>query len=143
MPPDLAALAAEHGLTHGTIPLVDVLGLEETDPVTGEPRYEISRAYSTDFQPFAQIVFGSDNLAVYKDASIRGAILDTEYVFWKTEQVDEQVPSLEECKPEVERALKMQKAFQLAREQANKEAERARSSSMSLVQCWEMTRTAK
>ena len=79
----LGGLAEQHGLTAGTIPLVDVLQLQETDPESGEPRYEISRAYDTNFTPFAQLVMDRTYLSTRK-TSIRGAILDTEFLYWKT-----------------------------------------------------------
>ncbi len=131
-PPDLQALAAEHNLTAGKIPLVDILQLQESDPVTGEPRYEISRAFDTSFTPFPQLLFGGKDLPTYKESMIRGAVLDTEFIFWETDEVDERTPTLEECRGEVVRALKMQKALEVALEAAQKEAERVRSSGLSL-----------
>ena len=130
-PPDLTVLATEQGLTAGNIPLVDVLQLQETDPVTGEARYEISQAFDVNSTPFAQIVFGRD-LPAFSESSIRGAVLDTEYLFWKTQQVDEQVPQLEECRDEVIKSLKLREAWKLAEAAARAEADRLRSSGQSL-----------
>jgi hypothetical protein len=131
-PLDLQALAAEHNLTAGKIPLVDILQLQESDPVTGEPRYEISRAFDTSFTPFPQLIFGGKDLPTYKESTIRGAVLDTEFVFWETDEVAERAPTLDECRAEVVRAIKMRKALQLAMAAARKEAEQARSTGLAL-----------
>ena len=131
-PPDLAVLAAEQGLTAGNIPLVDVLQLQETDPVTGEPRYEISQSFDVNSMPFAQIVFARE-LPAYSESTIRGAVLDTEYLFWKTQQVDEQVPTLDECRADVIKAIKLREAWKLADAAARAEADRLRSGGQSLT----------
>ena len=131
-PPDLAALAEQNGMKAGEVPLVDILQLQETDPVTDQPLYEISRAYDMNFTPFAQIALDND-LPLYKDESIRGAILDTEFLFWKTGELAEQTPTLEECRAEVIQVLKLREGLKLAEAEARSEAERVRSSGRSLA----------
>jgi hypothetical protein len=122
-PPDLQALATEHQLTYGSIPMVNVFQLQQTDPVTGEPLYEISRAYDTNYVPFAQNVY-SDDLRLYEVRSIRGQVLDTEYLYWKTQEAAERVPELSEVRDQVVRSLKMKRALELAKHDAQQMADK-------------------
>jgi hypothetical protein len=104
--PDLRAIASQYGLKYGQTPLVDVLQLQETDLVTGEPLYQISRAYDMNFVSFAQQAF-SDTLNVFEARSIRGQAVDSEYVYWKTAEEKEFVPELDQVRDEVVRTIKM------------------------------------
>ena len=122
-PPDLRPLAQQYGLTVGNIPLVTIFQLQETDPVTGDALYEISRAYDTNYTPFAQYMF-SEDLRLYEVRSIRGQVLDTEYLYWKTDEVPERVPELSEVRDEIVRAWKMKQALELAKQDAQQAAER-------------------
>jgi hypothetical protein len=122
-PPDLRPLVQQHGLTLGNIPLVTIFQLQQTDPVTGEPLYEISRAYDTNYVPFAQYMF-SDDLRRFEVREIRGQVLDTEFLYWKTDDVAERVPELNEVRDEVARALKMRQALDLAKQDAQQVADK-------------------
>ncbi|MCA9152105.1 MAG: hypothetical protein KDA92_22535, partial [Planctomycetales bacterium] len=130
-PPDLYALAADKGLTVGSIPLVNPLELHETDSVTGQPLYDISSAFDLvggqQIIYFGQQIF-DERLDRYQVRSILGAALDTEYLYWKTDEVAESVPTLEEARDEVVRAFKKQQAIELAKEEAKKGAESVRQS---------------
>jgi hypothetical protein len=117
--PDLRTLAGQNGLEYGQTPLVDVLQLQETDLVTGEPLYEISRAYDMNFVSFAQQAF-SDSLGKFEIRTISGQAVDSEYLFWKTDDRAEYVPEFDEAKPEVVRAIKMKEAIKLAKQARRK-----------------------
>lgn len=121
-PPDLRVLTEKHKLTLGEVPLVNVFQLQETDPITGKPVYEISQAFDMNFIPFAQYAFAND-LRKFEVRSIRGYLLDTEFLFWKTDDQPERVPELSEVRDEVVRALKMRKAIELAKEDATRAAD--------------------
>jgi hypothetical protein len=121
-PPDLRVLTEKHKLTLGEVPLVNVFQLQETDPITGKPVYEISQAFDMNFIPFAQYAFAND-LRKFEVRSIRGYLLDTEFLFWKTDDQPERVPELSEVRDEVVRALKMRKAIELAKEDAKRAAD--------------------
>ena len=128
-PPDLRPLVAEHGLTFGSVPMVNAFEMAKTDPVTKEPLYEISRAYDTTptYVPFYQSVF-DDNLRLFEARSIRGQVLDTEYLYWKVEESAERVPELDEVREEVVRAIKQAAALPLAQQAAQKAAEQIKAS---------------
>lgn len=121
-PPDLRVLTEKHKLTLGEVPLVNVFQLQETDPITGKPVYEISQAFDMNFIPFAQYAFAND-LRKFEVRSIRGYLLDTEFLFWKNDDQPERVPELSEVRDEVVRALKMRKAIELAKEDAKRAAD--------------------
>jgi hypothetical protein len=74
------------------------------------------------FIPFAQYAFAND-LRKFEVRSIRGYLLDTEFLFWKTDDQPERVPELSEVRDEVVRALKMRKAIELAKEDAKRAAD--------------------
>jgi hypothetical protein len=125
--PDLRAIASQYGLKYGQTPLVDVLQLQETDLVTGEPLYQISRAYDMNFVSFAQQAF-SDTLNVFEARSIRGQAVDSEYVYWKTAEEKEFVPELDQVRDEVVRTIKMREAIELAKTAATEAAAELRKS---------------
>ncbi|MDG2381929.1 MAG: hypothetical protein P8N76_09660 [Pirellulaceae bacterium] len=126
-PPNLQQIASEQGLTSGEIPLMDVVQMQEIDPLTGDPRYPIAQAFNANFVPFAQLAF-SDNLINYKPREIRGYVRDQTYLYWKTSELAEKTPTLEECKAEVERYLKMKEALTKAKEAAETAAKQIRDS---------------
>jgi len=121
-PPDLRAITDKYKLTLGEVPLVNVFQLQETDPITNKPVYEISQAFDMNFIPFAQYAFAND-LRKFEVRSIRGYLLDTEFLFWKTDDQPERVPELNEVRDEVVRAIKMRKAIELAKEDAKRAAD--------------------
>ena len=133
-PPDLRPLAQQYGLTVGNIPLVTIFQLQETDPVTGDALYEISRAYDTNYMPFAQYMF-SDDLRLYEVRSIRGQVLDTEFLYWKTDEVAERVPELNEVRDAVARALKMKQALELAKQDAQAAADQLNQTNQTPTRC--------
>ena len=134
--PRVVAAFVEAEAGHSRLPLVDVVELQQTDPATERPIYEISRAFDINLVPFAQIALNND-LPLYKDESIRGAVLDTEYLFWKTDEVAERTPKLEECRQEVIQVLKQREALKLAQSEVRREAERVRESGRSLAETFD------
>ncbi len=126
-PPNLQQIAAEQGLTSGSIPLMDVVKIQETDPLTGEPRYPIAQAFNSNFVPFAQLAF-SDNLINYAPREIRGYVRDQTYLYWKTGEVAEKTPTLEECRGDVVLYLKTKAALTKAKEAAQAAAKQIQAS---------------
>ncbi len=116
-PPDLRTLAAAEGLTMGEIPLVNQFQLGETDPVTGKPVYEIAFSFDMNLVPFQYHIL-SPTLRRFDVQSIRGSMLDVEFLYWKTDEQPERVPELTEVRAEVVRAIKLKQAIQLAKDDA-------------------------
>ena len=129
-PPDLRDIAAKHGLTFGSTPLVNIIEIGETDPITDEPKYPISQAFTMNFQPFAQVGFGN-NLGLYEPSTIPGREQDRTYLFWKTAEVPEEVPLLDDIRGDVVRDLKMKTALSYAQEAAKAAAEELRKNNQS------------
>ncbi len=129
-PPNLQALASQHGLTAGTIPEVDIVQLLEADPITGERRYPISEAYQRNGVSFGQQAFGSD-LLKYQVREIPGPMRDITYLYWKTDEVPESTPELEDCRSEVIKALKMKAALPKAQQEAEAAVAQLRTSNQS------------
>ena len=128
-PPNLRPAAQQLGLTFNAVPLVNMYELLQTDPTTGTPIYEISRAYATApvFQGFYQIAF-QDDLRLFQPETIRGQVVDTEYLFWKVDEKEARIPELDEIRDEVVRAAKHAKALELAKQSADEMVESLRTS---------------
>ena len=129
-PPDLRDIAAKQGLTFGSTPLVNIIEIGETDPITDEPKYPISQAFTMNFQPFAQVGFGN-NLSLYEPSTIPGREQDRTYLFWKTAEVPEQIPPLDDIRGDVVRDWKMDNAHSYAKEAAKAAAEELRKNNQS------------
>lgn len=121
--PDLSATANSFGFTVGRTPLLTILELIEDDPISGERRFEISSAFEPTGVSFAQRAF-SDDLNLYQIKSIRGSVRDVEYLYWKVDEIEESIPELSEVRDEVVRAIKMQKAYELAAKAAKEAADK-------------------
>ena len=128
-PPNLRPAAQQLGLTFNAVPLVNMYELLQTDPTTGAPIYEISRAYATApvFQGFYQIAF-QDDLRLFQPETIRGQVVDTEYLFWKVDEKKARIPKLDEIRDEVVRAAKHAKALEAAKKYADEMVESLRTS---------------
>jgi hypothetical protein len=137
--PDLAKLAAPYGFTTGRTPLVNDLELVHRDPATNEYRYEIGSAYEIDTSnginriTIAGIVFGED-LKKYEVRRIQGGVLDTFFIFWKTDEKEARVPELDECRDQVVRAIQMKQALHLATDKAKADIQQLRQSGRSLAE---------
>ncbi len=93
---------------------------------------DIGQAYQITFTnnrvntlSFAQLAFGS-NFSEYLTGRIDAPQIQKEFVYWGVEQKEAYTPSLEEAKPQVIRAWKMKRAFELAKEEAAKLVAQAR-----------------
>ncbi len=120
--PDTQAIAAEFGLVAGDTPLVDALEVAD---------YEIGKAYRFDFSQgqmgrisFAEIAFTS-GLPLYKTDQIRSFEVDVEFLYWKVEETEPEVPELKEIRDEVVDFWTTREAIALAKSQADALAEKA------------------
>ena len=133
---DLAALAAKHKFTAGSVPLVNGFELTEKDPVTGEPKYEISGAFEISPQnivTFPQVIF-DERLRKYETRRMRGMLSGSDFIYWKTDETEPKTPTFEECKQEVEAFAKRIDAAEKALEAAQKEATAIASTGKSLTE---------
>jgi len=129
--PDFAQLGRKYGLIDGSVPLVDRVQVEE---------YEIGQAYELSFvqgqigrTTFADIAF-AEGAPLYRPATIAGGDLDSQFLFWKTDDQPETVPTLEAAREQVVRAWKMRKALDRARESAGQLAEEVHASGKGLAE---------
>lgn len=107
---DLAAFAAKHGLTSGSIPL-NPPDIVQTYKDLGE------------FPGFLNQAFGEKTM-LYEPRMITnpyGLSLDA-YIYWRTEQKDGYLPKFEECKDDLIKAYRYAEAKKLAAEDAKKKA---------------------
>jgi hypothetical protein len=125
--PDLRALAQPLGLTANSTPLVDILQIQESDPITDKPLYDIIRSYDQSGRFFVQFAFAPE-LRAYEVQSIMGFVRDTEYLYWKTGEQAERVPTLDEVRDAVVRSLKMKQALELAKADAQQVVEQLKKS---------------
>jgi hypothetical protein len=112
--PDYQQIAADLGLEFGETPLVDELTVGET---------ELGKAnFGNFFQPisFAQIAMRGDQATLYQAEQIQ------EYVYWPVEFKESRTPPLDEVEDEVVRAWRLQKAFEIAMQEAEKIAQKVR-----------------
>lgn len=131
-------MAAKHNFTAGAVPLVDPIELTAKDPVTRTSKYEISDAYDGYGQQqinFVSAVF-DESLKKFESRRISGGVAGTEFIYWKTDEVEPKILSFEECKDQVERFVKLQKASELAVAAAKKAAGEVRQSGKSLAESY-------
>src|SRR6185436_10073961 len=79
-------------------------------------------------QDFFPSVAFSENVQLYKPSTSLGTFQDDEgnhYLFWKTQEVEETVPTLDHVRDDVVRTWKMMQARELALKQAQEYAEQA------------------
>ncbi|MFO0912283.1 MAG: hypothetical protein U0795_04975 [Pirellulales bacterium] len=136
---DLAALATKEGLEYGQIPLSDMYEVQQ---------YELGQSFQFGgFTPqglvqvsFLQMAFDPD-LAKFQPKDIQGLEAGVEFVFWKTDDQAERVPELKEVQDKVVAALKMQKARELARDFAQRDADQVKTAGKPLSEVFGTTRT--
>lgn len=133
---DLAALAAKHKFTAGSVPLVNGFELTERDPITDQPKYEISAAFDITSQSiinFSQVIF-DEELRKFETRRIRGMMSGSDFIYWKTDETEAKALTFDECKKEVEAFAKRIDAAEKAREAAQKEATALASTGKSLTE---------
>lgn len=121
---DLAALAAKHKFTAGSVPLVNGFELTERDPITDQPKYEISAAFDITPQniiSFSQVIY-TEGLRKFETRRIRGMMSGSDFIYWKTDEDEAKTVTFDECKKDVEAFAKRidaaEKAVQAAQEEA-------------------------
>lgn len=111
--PDLQKLANDNGLIYGTVPLISALDVD---------KYELGRAYNVDFStgqfrpiPFYAMAF-NPSLPRYQARDINAKdSFESTFVFWKVDDKEAYVPSLDEARPKVVKHWKMKKAIDKAK----------------------------
>jgi len=120
---NLAPLAEEHGLQHGTTGPLSVLELRDTP---------VGSSGSIDQQTeLFRLLFGSDDLEMYEPVLTQD-IHGNHYLAVKTSDTPGRVPELAEVRPAVVDAWKRQKAVELALKHAEELAEKAQESRSTL-----------
>ena len=144
--PDIESIAKEQGLSFGTVPEVDIFGIEEYEigkaedfvwlqrPGSPMPRQQRTTLAGDAFTP---------GLPLYKPKRFPGQSrnpmtisrgnAEIQYVYWKTGETEEHVPELKDVRDEVVKAWKAREALKLARKAADDAAEQARQSGASLA----------
>jgi hypothetical protein len=115
--PDFQQIAQDLGLEYGETPLVNQLTVGETD--LGK-----TFMFGPGFQQysFAQIAMG-EQATLYQAERIQG--LD-DFLYWTTEFKESRTPPLEEIRDEVVRAWRLQKAVEIATQEAENAAQKVR-----------------
>jgi hypothetical protein len=118
--PNFQEIADELGLQYGETPLVDQLTVGETE--LGQ-----TFIFGPGFQQysFAQVAMG-EQATLYQAERISS--LD-DYLYWTVEFKEARTPPLDEIRDEVVRAWRLQKAFEIAAQQAEKAARQVRKAS--------------
>ena len=128
-PPDIAALAESLGLKFDTIPLSDPIAAQEFE-LGRSVQYVPSQSQGYRPEPFVQRGY-AESIQLF-----RAVRFGREYVFWATEQEEEHVPKLDECREDVVRAWKRKRAVDPAKQRAEQMAQEARDSGKSLVELY-------
>ncbi|TVS16145.1 MAG: hypothetical protein EA424_14785 [Planctomycetaceae bacterium] len=122
-PLDLEALAQKFQLIPGETRLVDQFEIED---------YELGKAYRFSFAhgqvqtiPFAQIAY-VEGVPLFRPDQIRSFEVDVEFLYWKAEEEQSFVPTLDQAKEDVVTAWKRNEALQLAKAEAERLAQAAR-----------------
>ncbi len=130
--PDLAEMATRLGVNNGV--LASISFQETFDHELGKAfDIELDRRTNSPVRiPFAQIAF-QRNLAKYDPREIApGDSGDSLFLFWKTDEKESYVPTLEEARPAIVKHWKMGKAFELAMAKGEEIAASVRDSGQSL-----------
>ncbi|MBM4089420.1 MAG: hypothetical protein FJ276_08325 [Planctomycetes bacterium] len=145
-PLDEAALAAEYGLEYQKTPLLDIVEMNaiqtaepSTEPgVPDPPYYELARVRDMRIENQGWASYTIIELGYADDAAAglysprrlsQWTPTEATYVFWRIEEVPESVPALDEIRPRVVDAWKMQQAVALAAAKAEEMAEQVRGQS--------------
>ena len=112
--PDLDALAAERGLTANTTDLMDISEFFKDETLTIGQSTQQGQAQ----QNFASIAFDKGTLP-YQPIRTQRLDLEIDFLFWKIEEEDEYTPEFKDAQDEVINALKMEKALDVAKANAD------------------------
>ncbi len=154
-PLDFAALATEHQLTYQQTPLLDeldVFAIVQRDPADGDPAYyEFVRAeertLSRDGRGIERRSILDLGFTGPQELMIPRRMVDginapdmfqmppeNLYLFWRTEEQPEAVPTLEEVRSEVVQAWKLREAVPLAQAKAQEMAQQAQEAGKPLAE---------
>jgi hypothetical protein len=137
---DLAEIAQQQGLEYGSIPLSDIVEIQQ---------HELGQAFNfggftmqglVQRISFAQIAF-DPQLGLFVPKDIQGAEAGAEFVFWKTDEQPERVPELDEVRDTVIAAIKLREARKIAQDFAQRDAEAVRTAAKPLSEVFGTTRT--
>jgi hypothetical protein len=115
--PNFKQIAADLGLDYGETPVVDELTVGETE--LGQ-----TFVFGPGFQQysFAQVAMG-EQATLYQAERIQGL---NDYLYWPIEFTTSRTPPLDEIRDDVTRAWRMQKAFEIAVQEAENAAQKVR-----------------
>ena len=122
-PLDLEAMGEKYRLIPGETRMVD--GMEISD-------FELGKAYRFSFAqgqvqtiPFAQIAY-VEGIPLFRPDQIRSFDVDVEFLYWKAEEEEQFVPTLEQARDDVIAAWKREQALELAKAEAERLVKAAR-----------------
>jgi hypothetical protein len=124
---DLESIAAKHGFKVGTTPLVDRYEVAAYDIGKEVMSFDLEAARRGDFrmQGFAEIAFGEDDVT-YDPREANSSIPDVSYIYFRTAEEKGGDIKLNDVRSQVVGAWKRGKAFELAKEDAKKLADKAK-----------------
>jgi hypothetical protein len=115
---NLAAEAARHGFTTGTIPLMDRFEVATTEIGKNVSSFDFASGQLQMLQ-FADIAYGQDQ-PLYSVQEANSIEPDVSYLYYRTAEEPGGETTLAEARPQVIEAWKEQKAYELALEEAKK-----------------------
>jgi hypothetical protein len=122
-PLDLEAMGEKYQLIPGETRMVD--GMEISD-------FELGKAYRFSFAqgqvqtiPFAQIAY-VEGIPLFRPDQIRSFDVDVEFLYWKAEEEEQFVPTLDQARDDVIAAWKREQALELAKAEAERLVKAAR-----------------
>jgi hypothetical protein len=127
-PLDLEALADRFNFEAGSTELVDRFEVATTDIGQKVMEFDMQSLQNRQFTPlsFADLAFGR-NEVLYDPQLVNSTELDVNYLYWRTAEQEASDPTFEEARDAVVAAWKLQKAFELAKAEAQKLADKAKS----------------
>ena len=127
-PLDLQALAERFNFEPGSTELVDRFEVATTDIGQKVMEFDMQSLQNRQFTPlsFADLAFGR-NEVLYDPQLVNSTELDVNYLYWRTAEQEASDPTFEEAREAVVAAWKLQKAFELAKTEAQKLADKAKS----------------
>jgi hypothetical protein len=125
---DLAPLAVKYGLSSGETPLVDrfeVAKFEIGQKVQQLDMQMLQMFRQIRMQSFGEIAFSQDE-TLYKPDEVRSSEPDVNYIYFRTAEEKPSDVTLKEVRPQVVEVWKKRKAFELAKADAQKLADKAK-----------------
>jgi hypothetical protein len=125
---DVEAIAALHGFKSGSTELVDrhEIGNFEIGQKVMEFDMDAIRMGQFRQLSFAEMAFAGDDVPYRPSEPVSSTEPDISYVYWRTAEQAEKVPTFAEAREQLVQAWKFGKAFELAKADAQKLADKAK-----------------